>query len=332
MQKYKYSVIAILVVFLFVSSCTPSQPSGSIFGPTFTPSKTPSLTPTNCPPVTLDRTPVPGTIKPYLILALFEDTPESRAQTNQDIEMLKDVFSEHSEPGDYILMMRMEPTTLSSATFFQEKITLVPPPPLPPLPTMYPTFTPIPPPTSTPDTTLGQTALANHVTQTVTASFPTASYQAFLHQCAMNAWEFQFMATQTSHDEAVEKAVKDSTGKIQNISATPISSTAVWNGLSHVTLVLENECDKYQRCIVLIFSDMDEVFYSPRETAIYLPLQNGHQEKVEILVSMRNCQFLFSGACNKWKSFWEDFFFSRSTPVFFVNSNVKETIESMLKR
>lgn len=329
LKNEKEKKFLVIVFLLIITSCGPGP---GPFDPTYTPTTTHSPTPTNCPPVTLDRTPVPGTIKPYLILVLFEDTPEYREQNNQDVEMLRDIFNENSKPGDYILMMRMEPATLSSATFFQEKIALVPPPFLPPLPTMYPTFTPIPPPTSTPDTTLGQTALANHVTETVTASFPTAVYQSFLHQCAMNEWEFQFMATQTSHDEEVEKAVKDSINKIQNISVEPISSTAVWNGLSHVTLVLENECKNYQRCIVLIFSDMDEVYSDPRDTLIYLPLQDGNQGKVEMLISMRNCQFLFSGSCNKWKLFWEEFFSSRSTPASFINSNVEEAIESILKR
>lgn len=323
-EKSKFLVILFSII---VIGCGPNP-----FDPTRTPTSTYSPTPTNCPPVTLDRTPVPGTIKPYLILVLFEDTPGFHEQNNHDIDMLREVFSESAEPGDYILMMRMEPATLSSATFFQEKIALVPPPSLPPLPTMYPTFTPIPPPTSTPDTTLGQTALANQVTRTVTASFPTAEYQSFLHQCAMNAWEVQFMSTQTSHDEEVEKVVNDSIDKIQDISVEPISSTAVWNGLSHISLVLENECQNYQRCVVLIFSDMDEVYSDPRDTPIYLPLQGENQQKVEILISMRNCQFLFSGACNKWKTFWEEFFYSRSTPASFINANVEEVIESILKR
>ena len=265
-------------------------------------------------------------------MALFEDGPKIRDQTNQDIEILRTVFGESAEPGDYILMLRMEPPTLAEATFFQEKVNLVPPPLIPPVPTKYPTFTPIPSPTSTPDTTIAQTAQVNHVTETVTASAPTATYQAFLHDCAMNAWEGDFLATQTSYQEQTQKEKNHFIEKIKPLSDEPISSTAVWNGLELATWILENECSYYERCILLIFSDMDETYVDPGDNTIYLPLQDGNNKKVDVLIAMRDCQFLYSDACGKWKGFWEGFFSSRSTAASFVNENVAEAIRAVIKR
>lgn len=324
MLKKKKLEILVIANLIFLIGC------GNPFKPTPTLTSTSSPTPTNCPPVVLDRTPAPETIKPYLVIVLFEDAFQS--QNNQDIEMLKGVFREYTEPGDYILMMKMEPLSLSSATFFQEKVGSVPPPPLPPLPTKYPTFTPIPSPSSTPDTTIAQTSQANHMTETVTAVAPTVTYQAFEHLCAMNLWQGEYHEIEQNYLEEKQDKREEFAEKITPLDGDPISRTAVWNGLEMATLVLENECKYYNRCILIIFSDMDEVNSEPGDSKIYLPLSDNNNTKLDLLVVMRNCPFLYAGPCNYWKNFWENFFTSRSTLGVFVNSNAEESIEAIMKR
>ncbi len=325
MRKSYSLVISLLLSLLILSNCGPGP-----FDPTPTPTNTPSLTPTNCPLVILDRTPAPPTIRPYLILVLFEDAYQP--QNNQDVEMLRNLFREHAEPGDYVLMMKMEPLTLEAATFFQGKLDLISPPPIPPVPTKYPTFTPIPPPATTPDTTIAQTAQVNHITETVTASAPTATYQAFEHQCAMKIWKGEFLEIETNYQDEKQRIKDGFADTLTPFSGDPISRTAVWHGLEMATLVLKNECSNYQRCILLIFSDMDEVNLKPTTSTIYLPLPDGNNDKLEILVTMRNCLFMFTGSCGKWKNFWENFFSSQSISAEFVNGNSEEAIESILKR
>lgn len=311
-------------------ACGDKDDEPGIWDPTATSSVTPSFTPTNCPPVILDRTPAPVTIRPYLVIALFEDA--FRSQNNDDIGLLKEVFGEYAEPDDYILMLKMEPITLSGATFFQEKVGSLTPPPLPPLPTAHPTFTPIPSPSTTPDTTIAQTSQAVHITETVTAAAPTATYQAFEHICAMNAWQSDYRDVEDDYLEEKNNKRSDFAEKIIPLEDEPISRTAVWNGLALATLVLENECPNYQRCILIVFSDMDEVSLDQGASNIYLPLSDGNNSKLDILVVMRNCPFLFTGSCNRWKVFWEDYFSTKNASTEFINGNIEEAIEAMIKR
>ncbi|GEM_PF-6010373 len=323
MLKSKTLVILFLICSFMLTNCTLTEDPP-------TPFPTSTATPTNCPQIILDRTPVPVTIKPYLIIALFEDAYQQ--ENNEDIEMLKRTLQEKSEPGDYFLMLRMEPLTLSSAVFFQDYVDLLSPPSIPPTPTKYPTFTPIPTPASTSQTTVGQTAEANHIIQTMIASALTATHQSGLHDCAMQVWETQYSATQTSYENDKRTQVKELLTEIPNFSGEPISKTAVWNGLQHATLVMTYECSKYVRCILLIFSDMQEVNPEPGPSTVYLPLDGDSSDKIDILVIMRDCPFLFNGECGRWKNFWGSFFDSRSTKANFINGNSEQVIKSMLER
>lgn len=312
---------------VLLSSCTPGT---SLIGPTLTPTSTYTPSPTVCPPIDI-ATPGQAKTRSYLVIALFEDNPEHREYTLKDIELLKGVLEEYAEPGDYINMLRMEPLTLESATFVSEKVGALAITPYPPLPTSYPTSTPYPPLSTTPSTTIGQTAVARDITATAQVVYATATHAGFLHNCALKQWDNDYSKIKSDHETAIRTKRLEFTQRVSNdvtegLQENPISRTSIWYGLAYASTILENECKKYDRCFLFVFSDMVEIYKTP-PTDLIINLKSA-----EVLITMRNCTFLFSADCGVWTDFWKQYLTDKTKTIDIINENASEVIEALLRR
>ena len=308
-----------------LASCTNGP-----FDPTLTPTSTYTASPTTCPQIDI-ATPGQTTSKSYLVVALFQDNPENREQTIHDVELLNKVLEKQVEPGDYIIMLRMEPQILDDATFVMQKVGSVNSTPFPSIPTPPITSTPYPTSVTTPSTTIGKTAEAIDVTATAGAVYATATYEGFLYNCTLQQWQDEYSDIQQGHETELRDKRVDFTQRVisdieQGLQEEPVSGTFIWNGFILASKILENECGNYDGCFLLVFSDMVETYREPPGDS------NINLANAEVLITMRNCPFLYADQCGEWKIFWEQYLNGKTISTTITNEDPSELVEAFLRR
>lgn len=239
------------------------------------------------------------------------------------------------QPGDRLFMLDMNAKDFDSAVVAMVQVKNVSVPLAPPAPTIYPTITATLPSFSTPQSVLAQQAATQSANATVVSIGVESTKSAFIHNCSYQSWNDQYLAISQEWEKEKDKSVQDFIEELeQEQSKIEIGNeelgNQVWEGLSHASLIMENECDKFDRCILIVFSDMYES-RSVKPEKLNINLQN-----VEILNVMLNCPFLYSGECGKWIEAWKKYLFSNdinARSVDFINGeNLAEILSAILRR
>ncbi len=329
MRKFTLVLLNIIILLsLVLVGCELGDP----FSLSSTPTITPTFTPTPVCPTGFISTPAGVKSSRRLIVVLFEDNPQYRPYTLQGMKIFNEILPNIIGSGDQLYMLRTEPLKLEDATFVRVGIDELAAPAIPPTPTLFPTITPTLPPVATPQTRINQLAATQNAISTMASDNATATQSSFTYNCALGDWRNQYLDIENEWMETKKKAVQEFVKEVDEKEKTfeeqdPISKSGVWNGFALATTIFKNECStqsKYDRCLLLVFSDMNDVTMSqPGELEINL-------KNTSVLGVMLGCEYLYTGECNRWREFWQTNLQAKS--VVFINENIEETIEAFLRR
>lgn len=331
MRKAIHFIFIIIIFLLLLLQGCSANPS--VFLATGTPTPTELV----CPPIAFN-TPVlisQNVNRPYLVVILFQNNSNYKPYLLDAFDRTNAALESGMQPGDRLFMLDMNAKDFDSAVVAMVQVKNVSVPLAPPAPTIYPTITATLPSFSTPQSVLAQQAATQSANATVVSIGVESTKSAFIHNCSYQSWNDQYLAISQEWEKEKDKSVQDFIEELeQEQSKIEIGNeelgNQVWEGLSHASLIMENECDKFDRCILIVFSDMYES-RSVKPEKLNINLQN-----VEILNVMLNCPFLYSGECGKWIEAWKKYLFSNdinARSVDFINGeNLAEILSAILRR
>ncbi len=323
--KTAYQLIAILLPLFFAlfSSCTPIS-VGNIT-PTATPptpSVTPSPTKRTCPPSSSIITPEKVTIPQHLVIVLYDPYESSGVMEFQDerstsnvLEFVRSVFQKAAQPGDRYAIFRLGCRDYSCARVMNENSSPLESPLIAATPSPQTTLTPVSTPTYQGQTIFEKSEIGRSQTATVTAQYATATEMAFQDDCARLDW-IQNYATEYAAWESTKAAaqatfltqIASNLDAYQNnltSTATPYAPNALYEGLRDVTVIFQNECGKYQRCILLIFDDLEEWRIGPEGKPAKPPNFYINLSNVDIVTVVLKCVDVYQPDCTTKKKIWE---------------------------
>lgn len=324
---------------IFASSCTPRAVEG-LTGITATPI-TPSPTPRICPPNT-NLASLPGLeIDSTFIVVLFDvNSVNSEALEYSDGNTTSDILSfvgkilpEILGPGDQYSMFSLGFQNYESAKLDRYNSKIVNAPEIVATPIPPEILTPIPTPTLS-DAVLENQVGKNKHDSEVEAQNATATQSAFDYYCELSVYETTYKVTATAWDvtkqaEANEiatqivKAQEEREEKIRTIE-TPFAGENVYEGLSHVTIDFENQCKDYNRCVLIIFDNLEDWRI---KTPDYLQV---NLEGVEIVSVLPQCQDIIQPSCKEVQDLWTpQFLSSHAKSVQYYNGERLE--ENLIK-
>ncbi len=311
------TTLAIVIVLLLLQGCSSLVPNAAISTSTPTPTKLVCPTIVSGTPVAVSQ----DTGSSKLIVALFENNPLYEPYTSQALDAMNSALQKTVQPGDKFFMVDMNAKNSESAVVVIANVEFVSAPVALPTPTLYPTPTATLPSISTPQAGIAQLAATQSAKATAISVNSTATSSAFLFDCSFQAWQEQYSAIskqwEKQKDEVVQSFTKDVAQQQSEIKVgVGDPNNQVWEGLSHASLIMKNECHKYDRCILIIFSDMNEN-RSIKPENLSVDLRN-----VEVLGVMLNCKLLYSSECGKWIETWKEYLFSNdisAKSVDFIN-------------
>lgn len=295
----------------------------------------PTITPTKlvCPPVVFD-TPiaipqVAGESK--LIIALFENNALYQSYLPQAFDAMDTALKMTAQPGDKFFMLDMNAQGFDASIVAKGQVETVSAPLAPPSPTVFPTNTPPLPAMSTPQGALAQQVATQSANATSVSVRMETTKSAFEYQCANQSWSNQYLVIsrewEKQKDESVGKFIEDLKMKQSEIEiGNGGTRNQVWEGLSYASLIMKNECDNFDRCVLIVFSDMQES-RSVKPEELNVDLRN-----VEVLGVMLNCKLIYSPECGNWVETWKGYLFSNdinAKSVDFING---EDLERTLFR
>lgn len=151
---------------------------------------------------------------------------------------------------------------------------------------------------------------------TSTQQAATSTEMAFNYNCYLETYDsnYQVTATQwnvtkqsnsTMISDHVQTAVKSFESNINPIE-TPYSKDVVYEGLSHITIDFENECSKYNRCILIIIDDLQD--WRNADFHVQTPNLIINLSQAEIISVMPNCKDIIQPSCTKLQHFWTGIF------------------------
>jgi hypothetical protein len=312
MKKNKTTINLVGTTLLFVASLLSGckiDPS-TITGITPTP-VTPSPTPRVCPPAT-DLNGIDDLeIHPKLIVILFDPNSTkgqkvleytNGSKTGNILEFLDHLLPEILGPGDEVSLFTLGFRSYNAARLDRYVSKISDSPRLVPTPRYPETLTPVPSPTNSRVGLDDYKAKVEYQTA-VAEQYATATQVVFEYQCALQDYQniYQATATQWSVTKAVE-ATAIST-KIQALQTatpqaleTPFAPNNVYEGLAHVTVDFNNLCEKYERCILLIFDDLTDWRNAPLHNDMpgYLQI---NLSKIEVIAILPQCTTIFEPSC-----------------------------------
>lgn len=316
-KLYLLYFLMIVMIILLVSSCQ-SPSISDITGITPTP-VTPSPTPRICPPdinlETLDGL----EIDPTFIVVLF-DANSSFAKpmeyingenTTDVMNFIRSALPKILGPGDQYSIFSLGFRHYEAAKLdrYYSQITEAPdiiPTPIAPL-----TLTPIPTPTLS-DAVLENQVAKNEYESNVEAQNATATQAAFEYYCEISAYDGSYKLTATAWSvtkqaEADQIATQiyvaqnNREERLQTLE-TPFASNNVYEGLSHVTVDFESQCENYDRCVLIVIDDLTD--WRP-ETPDYLYI---NLEGVDVVTILPQCEDIIQPSCEKVKAVWNPLF------------------------
>lgn len=304
---------------LLLSSCTRNTVEG-LTGITATP-VTFSPTPRICPPNT-NLASLPGLeIDSTFIVVLFDPNSVglgsfeySNGEATSDVlGFIGKILPEILGPGDQYSMFSLGFQNYESAKLdrYNSKIDSAPEIVATPIPPEI--LTPIPTPTLS-DAVLENQVGKNKLEATVIAQNATATQNAFNYYCELAIYESTYKVTATAwgvtkQAEANEiatqivKAREEREEKILTIE-TPFAGENVYEGLSHVTVDFENQCKDYNRCVLIVFDNLEDWRI---ETPDYLHV---NFDGVEIVSVLPQCEDIIQPSCKEIQNLWTPQFLS----------------------
>ena len=314
-----------IVFFLLIGSFVATAVSGcglveTITGITPTP-MTPSPTPRICPP-NIDLGPLDGLeIEPTFIIVLFDGNSintESLEYVNGEktsdvMSFIGRILPKILGPGDQYSMFSLGFRHYQAAKLDRYSSKITEAPEIVATPQISTTLTPIPTPTLS-VAVLENQAGKNQYESDIEAQNATATQSAFEYICEVAAYDTTYKVTATAWSvtkqaEANEIATQiviaqnDREEKIKTIE-TPFASDNVYEGLSHVTVDFEDQCKKYERCVLIIFDNLGDWRI---ETPDYLHV---NLVGVEVISILPQCEDIIQPNCKFVQDLWTPQFIS----------------------
>jgi hypothetical protein len=323
-------MLAIVVILLLLQGCSSLIPNAAISTRTSTPTQLVCPTFVSGTPVAVSQ----GTGGSKLIVVLFENNSLYKPYLLQAFDNMNDALRGAVQPGDKVFMIDMNAQDFDSAIVVNANVEMVIAPLAPPKPTNYPTPTATLPPIFTPQARIAQIAATQSANATAISVNLTATSSAFLFNCSSQVWQEQYLAISKQWEKQKDEVVQSFTKVIvQQQSEIKLGVGApnnqVWEGLSNASLIMKNECYKYDRCILIVFSDMKEN-RSVKPENLNVDLRN-----VEVFGVMLNCKLLYSPECGKWIETWKEYLFSNdisAKSVDFINAeNLRGVLSAILR-
>jgi hypothetical protein len=318
-------LFVMIIILLFVQGCYAVNTN------VFEPTTTPTFTQLVCPSFDINTSFVRPEELSYskIVIILFDNSQVYESYTKEAFDTLNNVLVDAAQPGDKLFMVDMNSVSFDESVVVYSSIGDITAPLAPPTPTLFPTPTSTLPPYSTPVSSIAQTAENQYAQRTAVSVNSTATQLSFIYNCANQAWQEEFLSIsqewESQKEEAVTEFISDITEQQSNIiSINNDKDSQVWEGLSYASLIMKSECRKFDRCILIIFSDMNES-RSIKPDYLDVDLKN-----VEVIGAMLNCKFLFSPDCAKWIDAWSDYMFSNEINVKSVDFINGENLEQIL--
>jgi hypothetical protein len=342
-----------LIMLIVLLGCTrtgiPPLDTALAITPTpITPSVTPSPT---CPPgVALEGDQIKIT-RTYLVFLVDPNSTNGRTLEYLDGQYTEDVyeFVQNTLPnilgvGSHYSVFRMGVRTYAAAKIGRNtsKISSAPdifPTPAPPL-TLTPVSTLLPANANTPVLNSQQERI--RATQTVASQYATSTQMAREYDCRKKLYQDQYGATATEwvaiqETEKVNVAVQIQ-GDLESFRTqmpnleTPLANGIVYEGLSNVTIDFNNECSKYNRCILVIIDDLDD--WRNKENYHEIPNYNFDLKNVEVISVMPNCKDIIDPSCRLAQALWaKDLYFFGATSVLYCSGdNLEENLINYVLR
>lgn len=313
-----YFVTTVLVFAgLLISSC--NLDTSTITGITPTPIP-PSPTLRVCPPTALLNNEDDLKIHPKLIVILFD--PNSTmgrkvleyadgSKTMDILEFLDHLLPNILGPGDQVSLFSLGFRSYNAARLDRYISKISDSPHIVSTPSYPETLTPIPLPTKSNVGLEEYQGKIEHETA-VAAQYATATQIVFEYQCALQDYQNIYQATATQWSATKEVEANAISTQIQALRAatpqakeTPFAYNNVYEGLAHVTVDFGNLCGSYERCILLIFDDLNDWRNSSSRNDIpsYLKI---NLKKVEVLAILPQCGDIFEPTCKATQDLWTD--------------------------
>lgn len=301
------------IITLVVSGCTPNAVEG-LTGITATP-VTPSPTPRICPSNT-NLASLPGlVIDSTFIVVLFDPNSlesgsleYSNGETTSDIlSFVEKILPEILGPGDQYSMFSLGFQNYESAKLDRYSSKIVSAPEIVATPAPPEILTPIPTPTLSGAVLENQVGKNQHEAA-VESQNATATQSAFDYYCGLSVYETTYKVTATAWDvtkqaEANEistqivKAREEREEKLRTIE-TPFAGENVYEGLAHVTIDFENQCKNYNRCVLIVFDNLEDWRI---KTPDYLHV---NFEGVDVISVLPQCEDIIQPSCKEIQNLW----------------------------
>lgn len=308
----------------------------------------PSPTSTICPTIYF---PTPNSLSklPLFIVFLAEDVNDRGdwKYTSVSYEIISNVLSSVSEPGDSIVVFRMGPLEFKDALLLDASAGSAYRPDIPITLTPWPSLTPINTLTGSSGFPLYDMMTATRGAETQIVANATSTQISVLNGCGRQIWVSEYSAVATQWEATRQESKKRFSGIINEGLHTPTQvgtptpvgtpmkggSNSVFEGLNHATLAFSAKCDtgKYRHCVLIIFSDLSE--YRPSSPSYFNTPTN--LKNVDVMSVLLNYRVSYDPDYIKTKEKWTDIFSSlgaKSSKFIVGDDNVETELINFIRR
>lgn len=258
-----------------------------------------------------------------LIVVLVKEHPNYKEYAQQAFDILLEVFPKLLEPGDRVIMMTMEDSSLSDAIFFDGEISPLQKPAIVNSPTPPPTIGPLPSPTALPQGGYMEAVATQDAIRYMQGTQVAATAMAFEYACAQEEWKQNGEQIWRDWQTKRLKSISEFTDTLSDSINTNVSQgfqikkSQVFEALQLASLLLRTECAGYDECHLVIFSD----FYDYRIGTP--PPINLMLDDIDVVGVLLNCQY--KSECQDNLIWWQSYFDSLSvSQIEFVTGNKAE--------
>jgi len=324
-QYKKISTVLLIVITLVLIQCQWKQTELSDFRITTSPMST--LTSTPCPPPTKIVV-MQETRKPYLIFVLIDKTITYRNNFKHTQYVLKKL-SPILYPGDRLVLAWMSKSNLwyglNESVFFDDRVEVIP---TQIFPTTIPTPTILPSPTLIPTrrSNLGATAVAKTQSAVFTEVSITQTAVANGYNCIYDESATQYEIVLATLDANQQQNVNKFVQSIDQVFSSlefneqdQDTIEPVFESIQMASEFFQENCtDEYERCVLLLFSDLNDYRerFDTEAINVQIDLQN-----VDVVSILYQCKYK-DGTCEKKIEAWENHFLHWGATPYFVFSHM----------
>lgn len=336
----KIGVIPILILYLCIlSSCNKINEKIGITA-TVTPSITPSATMPKCPPV--DSLPIPekANLSTSLIVILFDPfNYKNPDELSVFFNLISNVIQNIIVPGDHYAILRLGCHSYECARALNDDTATLAAPLIADTPSPQPTLNQLGTPTYLGQTLFEKTKIAREYDEAIGTQFATETQIAFDDYCANSIWIEKYATIQAEWKETQSVAKSISLTQIaEDVESHQINAdysnlyapNMVFEGLGHATIILENECKKYDRCILIIFDNLDDWRIDSKGRPQKPVGININLNNVEVLTIMIDCDDIYCPVCKNTQKNWTPAFISYGANEDSVQYHNADDLEQFL--